>query len=68
MIMEVEDKALSDWAKVCVGDSKLDVEHSAMHKVLIVISGDFRAGFINTIGEGKQGEKVVEQVMPELLG
>ena len=58
--MEVRDKVLSDWAHVCGGDSELDAEQIAMYKnpnqkLAAVVSGDFGAVFIYTIGKLEHG-------------
>ncbi|KAI2495779.1 hypothetical protein MHU86_18754 [Fragilaria crotonensis] len=58
--VEFKDKVLSDWAHVCGGDSELDAEQSAIYKnpvqkLAVVVSGDFGAVFIDTIGELEEG-------------
>jgi hypothetical protein len=62
--VDVKEEVLSDWAHVCGGDSDLDVEQSAMYKnpiqkLAVVVSGDFGAVFIDTIGELEQGDEGV---------
>jgi len=62
--VDVKEEVLSDWAHVCGGDSDLNVEQSAMYKnpiqkLAVVVSGDFGAVFIDTIGELEQGDEGV---------
>ena len=59
-----KQKVLFDWAYICVGDSELDAEQSAIYKnplqkLAVVVSGEFGAAFIDMIiGElAEQGEE-----------
>jgi hypothetical protein len=73
VLVEVKEKVLSDWAHLCVSNLESDAEQCAINKnpiqkVAVVLSGDFGAVFIDTIGSWRsRAKKVAEEVLQERL-